>query len=176
VRIAHAGKSKALAAGIKAARGRTIVTIDADLQEDPGQIHELLRELDKGADLAVGYRCPRVDGLWKKRIPSFVYRQFLNILFGRDFRDINCGFRAARREFWKTIAWFDGAHRLVPAMAARQGSRIVEIPVRHRRRLYGEAKFDSPRRFLEGIRDACKLRFGATIPNRPAGGREWITS
>jgi len=160
IAIPHAGKSAALGAGIQAARAPVIVTIDADLQEDPAEIPRLLAALRGGADLACGVRTPRVDGFWRKRIPSRIYRFFLRALFGRDFCDINCGMRAARREVWQTIVWFEGAHRLVPAMVARRGGRLAQIAVRHRPRIYGKAKFDSPLRFLDGIRDALKVRFG----------------
>jgi dolichol-phosphate mannosyltransferase len=172
IAIPHAGKSAALDAGIEAARAPVIVTIDADLQEDPAEIPRLLAALRGGADLACGVRTPRVDGLWRKRIPSRIYRLFLRALFGRDFCDINCGLRAARREVWQAIVWFDGAHRLVPAMVARSGGRLAQIAVRHRPRIYGKAKFDSPLRFLEGIRDAVKVRFGLIHQQKTLAYRE----
>jgi dolichol-phosphate mannosyltransferase len=160
VSIPHAGKSAALAAGIRAARGDTIVTIDADLQEDPSHLSRLLRALDEGAALACGCRSPRVDGLWRKRIPSAIYRCFLLALFGRRFHDINCGFRAARRDVWDSVTWFPGAHRLVPLLVALNGGAVAQIPVPHRPRQLGQAKFDSPLRFIDGIRDALMVRFG----------------
>ncbi len=160
VSIPRSGKSRALAAGIEAATAGTIVTIDADLQEDPAQIPALLAALHGGADLAYGCRTPRVDGLFKKRIPSLIYRLLLLLLFQRDFRDINCGFRAARREVWRLVSWFNGAHRLVPLLVARSGGKIAPVPVRHRARVYGKAKYDSPLRGCEGLRDLLKVRLG----------------
>ena len=162
ITIPHAGKSAALDAGIQTARADTIVTIDADLQEDPAHILVLLDALHNGAALACGCRMHRADGLWRKRIPSAIYRSLLLLLFHRYFRDINCGLRAARRGIWEKVVWFEGAHRLVPLLVAIKGGVVAQIPVPHRRRMYGEAKFDSPLRFLEGIRDALKVRLGTT--------------
>ena len=130
------------------------------LQEDPAQIPRLLAELDDGAALVCGCRTPRVDGLWKKRIPSAIYGWLLTLLFGRRFHDINCGFRAARREVWRDVVWFSGAHRLVPLLVALRGGAVAQIPVTHRPRMRGQAKFDSPLRFFEGVRDLLRVRFG----------------
>jgi dolichol-phosphate mannosyltransferase len=174
VGIPHAGKSAALDAGIRAARAETIVAIDADLQEDPSQIPRLLAALDRGAALAIGCRTPRVDGLWRKRIPSAIYRGFLLLLFGMRFRDINCGLRAARRDVWDNIAWFPGAHRLVPLLLARRGFAVAQIPVSHRRRMHGQAKFDSPWRFFEGFRDLLRVRFGRIPRERTTSLQERV--
>jgi dolichol-phosphate mannosyltransferase len=157
--IPRSGKSAALRAGIEAARADVVVMIDADLQEDPSQIAVFLDRLRGGADLVAGVRVARADSLWVKRLPSRFYNFLIRRLFRTPFRDVNCGFRASRRELLLQLRWFDGCHRLLPVMVARRGGVVREVPVRHSPRIHGEAKFDSPLRFLPAIADALRLRF-----------------
>jgi glycosyltransferase involved in cell wall biosynthesis len=158
--IPHSGKTAALRTGIDEARSDTIVTIDADLQEDPRQIREFLQIVGNGADLVAGYRRHRADSLWTKKIPSFVYSLLIALLFQRDIKDVNCGFRAARRETLQAIPWFDGSHRLIPLLVLRGGGTVRQVEVHHRPRRCGEPKFQSPRRFFEGLRDLARVRLG----------------
>jgi glycosyltransferase involved in cell wall biosynthesis len=160
VSIARSGKSAALRAGIEAARSDVIVMIDADLQEDPSRIPDFVQQLRDGADLVTGVRVGRVDGFWTKRLPSRVYNFLMRRIFHTPFRDINCGFRAGRRELLMQLNWFEGCHRLLPVMVARRGGVVREIPVRHSPRIHGEAKFNSPGRFLPALADALRFRFG----------------
>lgn len=160
VRIEHSGKSAGLLAGTRAAKGDIVVMIDADLQEDPQQISGLLEKLKNGVAMVSGVRVGRADGLFRKRLPSRIYRFIIFVLFGRDFRDINCGLRAARRDTLLGLQWFAGAHRLLPLLVVQKGGRLIQAPVQHRPRRRGTAKYDSPVRFLSGLRDLLKVRLG----------------
>lgn len=160
VRIEHSGKSAALLAGMQAAKGETVVMIDADLQEDPQQLTELLEKFDDGVSMVSGVRVDRSDGLFRKRVPSRIYRFIIFVLFGRDYKDINCGFRVARRDYLLGLRWFAGAHRLLPLFVDQKGGKLIEAPVRHRPRRRGAAKYDSPMRFLGAIRVLLKVRLG----------------
>lgn len=132
--IPEKGKSVAIRHGIGIARGSIIVTIDADLQEDPRQIPEMIAALNQGFDCVHGCRVSREDRLFHKVIPSTVFNAAVGLLFFRNFRDINCGLRVCRKAALETIPWFEGAHRLVPLLVARNGGRVLSVPVRHQRR------------------------------------------
>ncbi|MBU1276120.1 MAG: glycosyltransferase family 2 protein [Proteobacteria bacterium] len=163
VRIAHSGKSAALAAGLDRARAPVSVTIDADLQEDPSHIPELLTLLEQGHDCAYGVRVLRQDSLWGKRLPSMVYNLLVFVLFGHNFRDVNCGLRAAPTQRLRSLEWNRGAHRLVPLLILRQGGRVKGMPVRHRRRPAGRSKYTSFRRYPLSLRHLLCLRFAGHV-------------
>ena len=154
------GKSAALEAGIKAARAPVVVTIDADLQEDPNEIRQLLDKLEEGWDCVAGKRLHRKDSLLRKRIPSFLYRCLILILFFRNYCDPNCGLRAIRTEAARSIVWFPDAHRLVLPMLEREGYKVTEIPIAHRPRQAGRSKYTAIDRIQEGLINVMKLRFG----------------
>lgn len=172
VRIPHTGKTGALRAGIEAARAPLIVTIDADLQEDPAHIPQLLEALADGADMVSGCRALRADSWWRKRFPSAVFRFLLRLLFGARIRDINCGLRAARKRTFLSALPFEGAHRFVPLLVRRRGGAIREIPVAHQARRYGRPKYESPVRFVQALRDLLRIarlpRGPASLPEHPA--------
>jgi glycosyltransferase involved in cell wall biosynthesis len=160
IRIPHAGKTAALRQGVEASLAPIVVTIDADLQEDPADIPRLLEALGAGANLAIACRSQRADPWWSKRLPSAAYRLLIRLLFGFDFRDINCGLRAAPRHVFLSTLPFEGAHRLVPLLVRLQGGTVREIAVSHRPRRRGHPKFQSPRRFLLAVRDLFRVRLG----------------
>ena len=160
VGIARSGKSAALRAGIERARAPIIVTIDADLQEDPQEISKMVGLLDENCDCVVGYRQRRSDDFFAKKLPSWIYRIMIFVLFGQYFIDINCGFRACRTDVLRSIPWFDGSHRLLPLMIRQRSGHVVQVPVRHRQRQAGTSKFSSPQRFFPALETLLKLRFG----------------
>ncbi len=159
LRIPHAGKSAALAAGLALARASQVATIDADLQEDPSQIARLLALAGQGYDCVHGVRVRRQDGLWAKRLPSRAYNLLIRLLFGYNFRDVNCGLRVASTRWLRSLEWRQGTHRLVPLLIALGGGRVAGVPVRHRRRQHGRSKFASPRRFHPSLGHLLRLRF-----------------
>jgi dolichol-phosphate mannosyltransferase len=154
----NAGQSAALFAGLNTARGAIIVTIDSDLQNDPADIPRLLAEISKGADLICGYREKRRDGLVKRltsRIANFVRSRYT-----RDgVRDTGCTLKAMRRECVAALVPFKGMHRFIPALVKGAGYRVVEVPVNHRPRKFGESKYGLGDRALRATIDMFGVRW-----------------
>ena len=136
----NTGQSAALYAGIKAVRGQTIVMIDSDLQNDPADIPRLLEEISRGADLVCGYRAKRKD-TFAKRLSSRI-ANFVRSRFTKDYvRDTGCTLKAMRRECADSLVPFKGMHRFIPALIRGGGYQLVEIPVNHRPRRFGQTKY-----------------------------------
>ena len=154
----NTGQSAALYAGIRAARGETIVMIDGDLQNDPADIPRLLEQIAQGADLACGYRAKRKDTITKRmtsRIANFVRSRFT-----KDYvRDTGCTLKAMRRECADALVPFKGMHRFIPALIRGAGHRLVEIPVNHRPRRFGRTKYGFGSRALRATVDMFGVRW-----------------
>ena len=154
----NTGQSAALYAGIKAARGQTIVMIDSDLQNDPADIPRLLAEISRGADLVCGYRAKRKDTLTKRltsRIANFVRSRFT-----KDYvRDTGCTLKAMRRECTGALVPFKGMHRFIPALIRGAGYQLVEIPVNHRPRRFGQTKYGFGSRAWRATMDMFGVRW-----------------
>jgi dolichol-phosphate mannosyltransferase len=154
----NTGQSAALYAGIKAARGQTIVMIDSDLQNDPADIPRLLEQITRGADLVCGYRAKRKDTMTKRltsRIANFVRSRFT-----KDYvRDTGCTLKAMRRECGDALVPFKGMHRFIPALVRGAGYRLVEIPVNHRPRRFGQTKYGFGSRALRATTDMFGVRW-----------------
>jgi dolichol-phosphate mannosyltransferase len=154
----NAGQSAALYAGIKAARGQTIVMIDSDLQNDPADIPRLLAEISRGADLVCGYRAKRKDTLMKRltsRIANFVRSRFT-----KDYvRDTGCTLKAMRRECAGALVPFKGMHRFIPALIRGAGYQLIEIPVNHRPRRFGQTKYGFGSRAWRATMDMFGVRW-----------------
>jgi dolichol-phosphate mannosyltransferase len=161
-----AGKSAALAAGFARARGERIVTLDGDLQDDPREAPRLLAELDRGADVAVGWRRERRDPLGK-RLPSAAFNLLVRALTGTRFRDVNSGLKAMPRAVALECDLYGERHRLIPVIAALSGRRVAEVPVEHAPRLHGRSKY-GPGRFGRGLLDLLTIAFLARYGLRPA--------
>ncbi len=140
------GKAAALSAGLGHCTGKYVVTIDADLQESPGQIPEMLAKIADGADVVSGWRATRNDP-WHKRWPSKIYNRVTSAVTRVPLHDHNCGFKAYRREVWEEISIHGELHRYIPALAAWRGFKVVEIEVAHRPRGYGRSKYGVTRLF-----------------------------
>jgi dolichol-phosphate mannosyltransferase len=154
----NTGQSAALYAGIEAARGQTIVMIDSDLQNDPADIPRLVEEISRGADLVCGYRAQRKDTLGKRlssRIANFVRSRFTK----DHVRDTGCTLKAMRRECATALIPFKGMHRFIPAMIKGAGYRLVEIPVNHRPRRFGQTKYGMGSRALRATVDMFGVRW-----------------
>lgn len=152
----HQGKTAALHAGFLLASQPIVVTIDADLQEDLDQIPELVAAI-ADAELVHGCRVVREDSFLVKTFPSWVYNGIVARLFARDFGDINCGFRAIRRETALALPKFEGAHRLFPLFVHLKGGAVRSVPVRHRARVAGRSKYSSPMRFVTALFDLVRV-------------------
>ncbi len=154
----NAGQSAAMYAGCHAAAGDVIVLLDGDLQNDPADIPRLLAEIEKGADLVCGYRAKRRDNLAKK-ISSRV-ANFIRSRFTRDgVRDTGCTLKAMRTECRQTLVPFKGMHRFIPALVKGGGYRLVEIPVNHRPRVFGESKYKFGSRVFKATTDMFAVRW-----------------
>lgn len=154
----NAGQSAALYAGLQAARGATAVLIDGDLQNDPADISRLLSEIERGADLVCGYRTERKDTL-VKRLTSQI-ANFVRSRFTKDgVRDTGCTLKAMRRECVAALLPFKGMHRFIPALIKGAGYRLVEIPVNHRPRRYGQSKYGLGNRALRATVDMLGVRW-----------------
>ena len=154
----NTGQSAALYAGIRAARGETIVMIDGDLQNDPADIPRLLEQISRGADLVCGYRAKRKDTITKRmtsRIANFVRSRFT-----KDYvRDTGCTLKAMRRECADALVPFKGMHRFIPALIRGAGYRLVEIPVKHRPRRFGQTNYGFGNRALRATVDMFGVRW-----------------
>ena len=152
------GKTPALLAGFKIASGEVVFTMDADLQDDPTEIPRFLEKLAEGYDLVSGWKYPRHDPI-TKTIPSFFFNRLLVArTTGVKLHDINCGFKAYRREVLDDIKLYGELHRFIPVLAQQRGFRITEIKVRHHKRKYGKSKFGG-RRFMRGFLDLLMVLF-----------------
>ncbi len=151
------GKSAALNAGFRAVDGDYVVTIDADLQDDPGEIPALLRKLEAGADLVSGWKTNRQDPI-SKTLPSRLFNATTSAVTGIKLHDFNCGLKMYRRDVTDAITVYGELHRFIPALAAWEGFRVDEVGVRHYKRKYGKSKYGA-RRFLNGFFDLVTTMF-----------------
>jgi dolichol-phosphate mannosyltransferase len=154
----NAGQSAAIFAGLQAVRSEVAVLIDGDLQNNPADIPRLLAEISRGADLVCGYRARRKDTLLK-RITSRV-ANFVRSRFTRDgVRDTGCTLKAMRRDCIGALAPFKGMHRFIPALVKGAGYRLVEVPVNHRPRRFGQSKYSLGNRALRATVDMFGVRW-----------------
>jgi glycosyltransferase involved in cell wall biosynthesis len=151
------GKAAALSAGFKAARGERIITMDADLQDDPEEIPGLLARLDEGWDLVSGWKQDRKDS-WLKNNSSKVFNWAAGRMCGLKLHDFNCGLKAYRRDVIERVRLYGEMHRYVPALAHLDGFRVTEMPVRHHKRKFGVTKYGWDR-FLNGFLDLLTVHF-----------------
>jgi dolichol-phosphate mannosyltransferase len=164
---ANFGKSVALNTGFGVARGEVIITMDADLQDEPNEIPTLLTKLDEGYDLVTGLRSNRsVNDPLSKRIPSKVANGLTRWASGVPLRDMNSGFKAYRRELTQTLRLHGGLHRYVPVLAHYKGFKVVEQPVSHNPRQYGKSKY-GPARFVSSLYDLMTVLFLSRFRDRP---------
>lgn len=159
------GKSVALAVGFRAARGRFLVTIDADLQDEPKEILRLFAKMEAGYDLVSGWKKIRHDPL-TKTIPSRLFNAVTALLSGIPLHDFNCGLKIYRREVVEEIELFGERHRFTPVLAHSQGFRVGELAVEHHPRKFGCTKF-GPYRFVAGFFDLITLLFRMKFLTKP---------
>jgi glycosyltransferase involved in cell wall biosynthesis len=136
-----------MAAGIEAAAGEVIITMDADLQNDPADIPDLLAEIGKGYDLVVGWRFERQDTWLSRRLPSMIANRLIARVTGVDIKDNGCSLKAYRAAVIKRIPLYAEMHRFIPAMSSIAGARIAQIKVRHHARPYGRSKYGLSRTY-----------------------------
>ncbi len=155
--IRNYGKSAALSTGIREAKGDIIITMDADLQDDPTAIPDLLAKLDEGWDLVSGWKKKRYDPL-TFTLPSKLWNVVNSILSGVKLHDFNCGFKAYRAATAKSLEIYGDRHRYLPTLAHWNGFRVTEIPVPHHPRKFGRSKYGFGK-FFNGVMDMLTLLF-----------------
>ena len=162
------GKSAALFHGFKAAEGRVVVTMDADLQDSPEEIPEMYRMvIEDGYDIVSGWKKQRFDNKLTKNLPSKLYNWTARKITGIRLHDMNCGLKAYRNEVVKHIEVYGEMHRYIPYLAKNAGfGRITEKPVQHQKRKYGVSKFGLER-FVNGFLDLLSLWFLSTFGKKP---------
>jgi len=159
------GKSAALSVGFKQARGDVIITIDADLQDDPAEIPNLIKKMNEGYDLVSGWKKKRFDPI-SKTLPSKLFNYFTALFTGIKIHDFNCGLKAYRHEVIKEIPIYGSLHRYLPVLAHWKGFAVGEIIVQHHARKYGITKYGW-RRFFDGFFDLFTVLFLTRYRQKP---------
>ena len=159
------GKSAALAVGFRMARGEWVLTLDADLQDDPAELPKLVTALESGLDLVSGWKQDRQDPI-TKTLPSRLFNAVTGKVAGIRLHDFNCGFKLYRREVVESIEVYGELHRFMPALAHWRGFRVGEVPVQHRARKFGRSKFGAAR-FVNGFLDLLSAAFLSTSALKP---------
>ncbi len=159
------GKSAALAEGFKHAEGEYVVTMDADLQDDPAEIANLHSKIDEGFDLVSGWKKERHDP-FTKTFPSKVWNFMTRVVTGVKIHDFNCGLKMYRKAVVKSLEIYGGRHRYIPAMAGQKKFRVGEIVVNHRPRIHGVTKYGGAR-FFHGIFDLITIMFLSRFTQHP---------
>ena len=159
------GKAAALAAGFEQARGDVLVTIDADLQDDPSEIPRLLAKLDEGFDLVSGWKTRRRDPL-SRRVATKLFNWAAGRLSGLRLHDMNCGLKAYRAEVVRSLRLYGELHRFIPVLAHHRGFRIGELPVNHRPRPHGRSRYGFER-YLRAFLDLLTVTFIGRYRHRP---------
>ncbi len=159
------GKSAALAVGFAQAKNDIVITMDADLQDDPLEIPNLVAKINEGYDLVSGWKKRRKDPL-EKRLPSKFFNYVTSVVSGIKLHDFNCGLKAYRRDVIKTVQVYGEMHRYIPALAYWEGFRITELPVTHHARKFGSSKFGFSR-YFKGFLDLLTVVFTTRFIKRP---------
>jgi dolichol-phosphate mannosyltransferase len=160
------GQTPAMAAGIHAARGRVLIPMDADLQNDPADIVRLLDKLDEGYDVVSGWRKNRQDPLVTRKIPSQMANWIISKIGGVPLHDYGCSLKAYRRESLEDVQLYGEMHRFIPIYASWSGARVTEIPVEHHARTMGKSKYGLSRT-IKVVFDLMTIKFMASYQTKP---------
>ena len=162
------GQTSAMVAGFEHSRGQVIVTLDADLQNDPADIPALLDKMNEGYDIVSGWRRDRKDH-WSRVLPSKVANKLISLTTGVHLHDYGCSLKAYRSECIKAISAYGDMHRFFPALASMTGARVTEIPVNHYPRKYGESKYGFERIF-KVVSDIFSMNLIIRFSSKPLKG------
>ena len=162
----NSGQTAAMAAGMAHARGKYLVTMDGDLQNDPRDIPLLVDTLEEDYDLVAGWRMKRQDKLITRKIPSRVANWLIGKITGIPIRDNGCSLKAYRASVMRHVPLYSEMHRFIPAMSSIAGARIVEVPVRHHARQFGQSKYGLSR-IYKVLLDLISIRLVVAYANRP---------
>lgn len=159
------GKSIALQSAFRNVSGDLIITMDADLQDDPCEIRNMLLKIDEGFDMVVGWKVNRLDPM-EKKLPSKLFNKVTSKMSGIKLHDFDCGYKIMRREVTDSLDLYGQMHRYIPVLAYRKGFRITEIPVHHNKRQFGKSKYGMER-YLQGLFDFLSVTFLSKFYDRP---------
>ena len=159
------GKAAALSAGFRAAHGDLVMTMDADLQDDPREIPKFLEQMGRNLDVVSGWKQLRHDP-WHKVGPSRVFNWMVSALTGVKLHDHNCGMKCYRSEVLSEVRLYGELHRFIPVLAAARGFRVGEVVIQHRARKFGHSKYGL-RRFVKGFLDLLTVKFLTGFGQRP---------
>ena len=160
------GQTAAMSAGFDFARGKVIVTMDADRQNDPADIPKLMEKIDEGYDLVSGWRFDRKDGYWLRLFPSKIANKLISYITGVNLHDYGCSLKAFRFDVAKQISLYGEMHRFIPAIASWIGVNIAEVKVNHRARTAGESKYGISRTFRV-VLDLITVKFLLSYSSKP---------
>ncbi len=160
------GQTAAISAGFDYADGNIILTLDADLQNDPKDIPQLIEKIEEGYDVVSGWRAERKDPFLSRRLPSRISNWLISFFTGVKLHDYGCTLKAYRREIAKDIKLYGEMHRFLPALASWVGASICEVKVRHRPRKYGKSKYNFSR-INRGFLDLLTVKFLLSFATRP---------
>jgi len=155
----NSGQTAALDAAWRAARGRFVVSLDADLQNDPADIPKMMQSLDaSGADMVIGVRVNRND-TWSRRMQSKIGNGVRNWITKDDITDTGCSLKLVRREAIDRVTLYTGMHRFLPTLVRLRGYKVIEMPVNHRARQFGVSKYGAMNRAFRGLADCLAVRW-----------------
>jgi glycosyltransferase involved in cell wall biosynthesis len=160
------GQTAAISAGFDYSKGDVIITMDGDLQNDPGDIHLLLEKIEEGYDIVSGWRTDRKDPFFTKKLPSKFSNWLASKLTGVKLHDFGCTLKAFRREVVENINLYGEMHRYIPALASWMGISISEVKVRHHSRQHGKSKYGITR-LMRGMLDLITVKFLLSYSTRP---------
>lgn len=160
------GQTAAFVAGFERARGEVVLTIDADLQNDPADIGKLLHKVNEGFDVVSGWRIQRQDRFLSRRLPSILANRLISKVTGLQLHDYGCSLKAYRREVVQDLQLYGELHRFIPAIASWQGVAVAELPVNHAPRQFGTSKYGIGRT-LRVVLDLLTVRFLLSYATRP---------
>jgi glycosyltransferase involved in cell wall biosynthesis len=160
------GQTAAMAAGFQHTRYDIVIALDGDLQNDPAEIPRMIAKLEEGFDLVAGWRKDRKDNYWSRRFPSMLANRLISSFTNVRLHDYGCTLKVMRGDIARGIRLYGEMHRFIPALAYEQGARIVELPVRHRERKFGQSKYGISRT-LRVILDLMTVKFLLGFSKRP---------
>ncbi len=160
------GQTSAMYAGFQHAGGDVVITMDADLQNDPEDIPLLLQKIKEGYDVVSGWRKDRKDPFFSRRLPSMIANRIISRMTGVYLHDYGCTLKAYRRDIARTLELYGDMHRFLPALTKKQGAKVVEVVVRHHPRLYGRSKYGIGRT-IRVVLDILLVKFLNEYMNKP---------
>jgi glycosyltransferase involved in cell wall biosynthesis len=160
------GQTAAMAAGFDHARGKIVITMDGDLQNDPNDIPRLIDRLDEGYDVVSGWRVNRQDGFWLRQLPSHLANRLISRTTGTHLHDYGCTLKAYRRQVINELRLYGEMHRFIPALLGGNGARVAELPVAHHARRYGRSKYGISRT-IRVVLDLLLVKFSLSFLTKP---------